>query len=118
MKTGDILRLRDNARHDELVTLHEVNVKELDDFIRNGSRGREKLETKHKLSTKGVRGPCVLRSLAYFDVGSSFLTDSLHNIYLGLFVSTTNSMRICLKANTLFSTAPITEHLAECLFSK
>ena len=65
-----------------LVILHEVNVKELDDFIRNGSRGREKLEAKHNLSTTSIRGPCVLRSLVYFDIGSSFLPDSLHNIYL------------------------------------
>ena len=30
---------------------------------------------------------CVLRSLTYFDVGKSFLADSLHNIYHGVVVS-------------------------------
>ena len=87
MKEGDILQMRSNARHDTLLILHETNVKELEDFARNGNRGREKLEARHKFSVKGIRGPCVFRPLIYFDVGSSFLTDSLHNIYLGLFVS-------------------------------
>lgn len=32
---------------------------------------------------KGYRGPCVLRELKYFDVGISFLSDSLHNCYHG-----------------------------------
>lgn len=87
MKEGDILRMRSNARHDTLLILHETNIKELEEFNRNGNRGREKLEARHKFSVKGIRGPCVFRPLTYFDVGSSFLTDSLHNIYLGLFVS-------------------------------
>jgi hypothetical protein len=79
--------MRSNARYDALVTIHEANAKELEEFIRNGNRGRDKLETKHNFSVKGIKGSCVLRPLAYFDVGSSFVTDSLHNIYLGLFVS-------------------------------
>ena len=36
---------------------------------------------------KGHVGPCVLRSLKYFDVGISFLSDTLHNIYHGVMVS-------------------------------
>jgi hypothetical protein len=35
----------------------------------------------------GIVGPCVLRQLTYFDVGFSFVSDSLHNIYHGAFVS-------------------------------
>lgn len=36
---------------------------------------------------KGYLGPCALRPLKYFDVGKSFLTDSLHNLYGGAMVS-------------------------------
>ncbi|CAF1549643.1 unnamed protein product [Rotaria magnacalcarata] len=32
---------------------------------------------------KGYLGKCALRSVKYFDVGESFLTDSLHNLYGG-----------------------------------
>ncbi|CAF4767110.1 unnamed protein product, partial [Rotaria sp. Silwood2] len=33
---------------------------------------------------RGHISPCVLRDLTYFDVGTSFLSDSLHNIYHGV----------------------------------
>jgi len=36
---------------------------------------------------RGHISPCVFRDLTYFDVGSSFLSDSLHNIYHGTVVS-------------------------------
>lgn len=36
---------------------------------------------------KGHRGRCALRELTYFDVGISFLSDSLHNCYHGAAVS-------------------------------
>jgi hypothetical protein len=36
---------------------------------------------------KGYLGPCAFRSLTYFDVGQSFLADSLHNLYGGVMVS-------------------------------
>lgn len=84
----DVYKRRSNERHDELVLVLEKNGIELADFIRKGSRGREKLEKQHRLAEKGIRGPCVLRPLTYFDVGKSFLIDSLHNVYLGAFVST------------------------------
>ncbi|CAF3413639.1 unnamed protein product [Rotaria sp. Silwood2] len=32
----------------------------------------------------GQISPCVLRDLTYFDVGTSFLSDSLHNVYHGV----------------------------------
>ena len=35
---------------------------------------------------KGYLGPCALRSLKYFDVGQSFIADSLHNVYAGAMV--------------------------------
>ncbi|CAF1429580.1 unnamed protein product [Rotaria sp. Silwood1] len=33
---------------------------------------------------RGHISPCVLRELTYFDVGTSFLSDSLHNVYHGV----------------------------------
>jgi hypothetical protein len=35
---------------------------------------------------RGHISSCVLRDLTYFDVGTSFLSDSLHNIYHGVVV--------------------------------
>ena len=35
----------------------------------------------------GHLGECHLRSLRYFDVGQSFVFDTLHNLYRGTFVS-------------------------------
>lgn len=35
----------------------------------------------------GILGPCVLRRCSMFDVGHSFMADSLHNVYIGAFVS-------------------------------
>ncbi len=88
MAEGITIQKRSNTRHDELLIIYQENAKELAAFIeRGGSRGRKKLVEKHQLLVKGIEGPCVLRSLAYFDVGSSFLVDSLHNVYLGAFVS-------------------------------
>ena len=81
------LQLRTTARHDHLVTIQQANAAELIAFIEQGARGRDRLETKHTLSLRGIKGPCELRSLAQFDVGSSFLVDTLHNVYLGAFAS-------------------------------
>ncbi|CAF4568145.1 unnamed protein product [Rotaria socialis] len=33
----------------------------------------------------GQQGPCLLRKLYYFNIGPSFTTDSLHNVYSGTF---------------------------------
>ena len=48
---------------------------------------------------KGYMGPCALRPLKYFDVGKSFLTDSLHNLYGGAMVSILlpESRELCIK---------------------
>ncbi|CAF1366154.1 unnamed protein product [Adineta ricciae] len=73
---------RTNERHDLLIKQLHRNAIEL---TASTYRGRRDLTDKHKQSEKGVKGPCVLRSLSNFDVGSSFLVDSLHNVYLGLF---------------------------------
>ncbi len=50
-----------------------------------------KLKLKQKLienkeSERRSLGPCVLRQLKYFDVGFSFVSDNLQNVYRGVFV--------------------------------
>ena len=66
-------RLRTNFMHDETVKIDE----------------NDKSSDKNRLldTIKGHVGPCVLRSLKYFDVGFSFLSNTLHNIYHGVMVS-------------------------------
>ncbi|CAF3872548.1 unnamed protein product [Rotaria magnacalcarata] len=44
--------------------------------FRNDTQLRDRLH--------GHISPCILRDLTYFDVGTSFLSDSLHNIYHGV----------------------------------
>ena len=87
MVEAAMITRRSNKRHDRLLTSYKANAKELARLIERRGRGREKLLAKHQLSQRGFRGPCVLRSLSRFDVGSTFLVDSLHNVYLGVFVS-------------------------------
>lgn len=76
---------RSNARHDFYQRQLRKNVDELSKFT--GSHGRPALLQSHRNAVKGAKGPCVFRSLSEFDVGHGFLFDSLHNLYLGLFVS-------------------------------
>lgn len=54
---------------------------------RSDKRKFKKELVKYKESEHGILGPCPLRELKYFDVGSSFVSDNLHNIYRGAFVS-------------------------------
>lgn len=79
---------RSNERHDLLLQLIDTNRIELCNFV--GRAGVGALKEKHRLSEKGLKGPSPFRQLSRFDVGYSFLVDSLHNIHLGLFVSETN----------------------------
>lgn len=76
---------RTNDRHDELLEQLRRNEDQLSKLT--NCHGRRAFKEAHKNAVKGVKGPCVLRNLLKFDVGKSFLVDSLHNIYLGLFVS-------------------------------
>jgi hypothetical protein len=76
---------RTNERHDLLLEQLRRNEIELASF--SSYRGRPAIIEAHKKTVKGVKGSCILRTLSKFDVGRSFLVDSLHNIYLGLFVS-------------------------------
>lgn len=77
---------RSNARHD----FYQKHLKQYAAQLSHdsGSRGRSAMLKAQKNLVKGAAGPCILRSLSHFDVGQSFMFDSLHNLYLGLFVST------------------------------
>ena len=116
MDRNDKLQLRNNEQHDELVAIYQINERELATFIQQGNRGRDKLEEKHKLDAKGIRGPCALRPLAYFDVGSCFLIDSLHNVYLGAFVSIFFHFQSNIKQK--FVVASLVELMVGCCLSQ
>ena len=82
-KEDDIFE-RSNQRHDELIILQQQNELLLQSLV--GGRRTAQLQA-NKRSEKGISGPCILRQLSHFDVGKSFLVDSLHNVYLGAFMS-------------------------------
>ena len=84
-QNGPSANARTNDRHDELLEQLRRNEDQLSKL--SNRRGRRAFKETHKNEVKGVKGPCILRKLRKFDVGQSFLVDSLHNIYLGLFVS-------------------------------
>ncbi len=42
--------------------------------------------TDTKQMKKEIFGSCILKELSYFDVGRSFMADTLHNAYIGAFV--------------------------------
>ena len=52
--------------------------------IAPSERATNKLELRDQM--RGQISECVFRDLTYFDVGKSFLSDSLHNIYHGVMV--------------------------------
>lgn len=81
---GSIERRR-NERYDEIMQQISWNEEELQYLVSRHEIREAKL--RHIQNTKGHKGPCILRKLKHFDVGKSFLVDSLHNIYLGVFVS-------------------------------
>lgn len=74
---------RSNERYDIL-----INMFQLQQQFRNLWPKKKQLmnDLANEKNEKGVAGVCILRELAFFDVGRSFMADSLHNIYIGLFV--------------------------------
>ncbi|CAF4829076.1 unnamed protein product, partial [Rotaria socialis] len=71
-------RLRTNETYDIFMNTYEK------ERFTNNNELRDRL--------RGHIGPCALRSLTYFDVGTSFLSDSLHNIYHGVMVSSSSKI--------------------------
>ncbi|CAF1661149.1 unnamed protein product [Rotaria magnacalcarata] len=63
-------RLRTNETYDEFMKIYAQE------------RFKDTNEMRDRL--RGHIGPCSLRDLTYFDVGTSFLSDSLHNVYHGV----------------------------------
>jgi hypothetical protein len=66
-------RLRTNQTYDVFMNIYKK------ERLMNHTELRDRL--------RGHISPCVLRDLTYFDVGTSFASDSLHNIYHGVVVS-------------------------------
>jgi hypothetical protein len=80
------IELRSNQRYDILLDL-KLRQQQKMESLRNQTKKQKKiLKEQYDLSEKGILGECVLRSLKFFDVGMSFMGDSLHNIYAGAFV--------------------------------
>lgn len=77
---------RGNQRHDFLVAQLRQNETTRVGF--RNYRGQRVVAVKQKSIEQCIKGPCSLRVLSNFEVARSFLIDSLHNIYLGLTVST------------------------------
>ncbi|CAF4906207.1 unnamed protein product [Rotaria sp. Silwood1] len=81
--------LRTNDRYDYLILIKELNDIEVEKLNRHSLDRKGKRQLKQKLiknkeSEHGILGPCVLRQLKYFDVGFSFVSDNLHNVYQGV----------------------------------
>ena len=94
---------RCNERHDYYQQQLQKNEIELANHV--GSHGRSALLRAHKAALKGSKGPSPLRSLSRFDVGRCFAFDTLHNLYLGLFVSLVS---VLLNLSLIRSTAEAT----------
>ena len=69
----------------------------------------------------GLKRSCILRELKHFDVGQSFVVDSLHNIYHGVFVSFSENLHlisfVCLEAPIKTVAQPIVRiRTMECIY--
>ena len=85
INTNETIIQRSNNRYDELLERMRLNNEELASCTTH--HDIRAAQIRHKESQMGLKGPCVLHALKHFDVGQSFVVDSLHNIYLGVFVS-------------------------------
>ena len=80
----NLIHERSNDRYDALIDLLQLH-RHLRSFLPNSKQKKSGINDKK--NERGIVGECLLRQLAYFDVGRSFMVDSLHNIYTGVFVS-------------------------------
>ena len=80
----DNISTRSNARYDELYQLVQLH-KQLRDLWPNKKKLQDEFIDPQR--EKGIAGVCLFRELTYFDAGRSFMSDSLHNVYIGAFVS-------------------------------
>jgi hypothetical protein len=77
---------RSNERYDILLNLKFHNQQKMNAFLNRSKKQQKEIQEKYKFVEKGILGECILRSLTFFDVGISFMADSLHNVYSGAFV--------------------------------
>ncbi|CAM4846918.1 unnamed protein product [Rotaria magnacalcarata] len=82
----DNIQMRSTARY------HQIH-NQISTLKLHGHRMSEEEEINLRL---GYLGQCLLTQLSYFDHGYSFLTDSLHTIYHGVFVSTKPNIQFLL----------------------
>ena len=75
---------RSNKRHDQLIVSVQLD-QQLKDVSPNKAQKRN--ASVDRQSSRGIMGVCLFRELTYFDIGRSFMADSLHNIHIGAFVS-------------------------------
>jgi len=75
--------IRSNARYDILIDIFQLQTELQNSWPRHRHSKEPPID---KRNEKGVMGICILRELKYFDVGRSFLANSLHNVYLRTFV--------------------------------
>ena len=80
----DDLVTRSNERYDILIDIIHLQ-KDLKNLWPRQRQSKE--PPVDKRNEKGLMGICLLRELTYFDVGRSFMADSLHNVYIGAFVN-------------------------------
>ena len=81
------VQLRCNQRYDSLLSLKHYHQQKINTVDKELKKKRKYLEEQHVTAEKGILGECILQSLRNFDVGTSFMADSLHNVYIGAFVS-------------------------------
>ena len=80
----DNISTRSIERYDELHQLVQLH-KQVRDLWPNKKRLQNEFIDPQR--EKGIAGVCLFRELTDFDVGHSFMSDSLHNVYIGAFVS-------------------------------
>ena len=79
--------LRSNERYDNILNLKQYYEQQMRTFNQRSIKQKQNLLSQYKKAEKGIMGKCLLRFLSIFYVGTSFLTDNLHNVYSGAFVS-------------------------------
>ena len=83
------IQQRTNELYDTLIRLKQHHEQVINNLPKRSTKQKKNIDIlkQYGQAERGVMGICVLRSLSTFDVGTSFMTDSLHNVYRGAFVS-------------------------------
>ncbi|CAM4791834.1 unnamed protein product [Rotaria magnacalcarata] len=76
------MQQRCNVRYDTLLALKQFRDFQRTQLSKKDQKEQEKVDQQ---KNRGILGPCLLRSCSMFDVGHSFMSDSLHNVYIGAF---------------------------------